>query len=54
MTRTDSTPVPAFPDLLRLDGRGVVLVGAQCTSVYAAALLVVTRVIGSGLAAAAR
>jgi NAD(P)-dependent dehydrogenase (short-subunit alcohol dehydrogenase family) len=28
VTRTDSTPVPAFPDLLRLDGRGVVLVGA--------------------------
>ncbi len=28
MTRTDSSPVPAYPDLLRLDGRGVVLVGA--------------------------
>jgi len=28
MTRTDNTPVPSYPGLLRLDGRGVVLVGA--------------------------
>ena len=25
MTRTDASPVPSFADLLRLDGRGVVL-----------------------------
>ena len=28
MTRTDDSPIPSYPDLLRLDGRGVVLVGA--------------------------
>ena len=28
MTRADSSPVLPYPDLLRLDGRGVVLVGA--------------------------
>ncbi|HZQ58069.1 MAG TPA: SDR family oxidoreductase [Acidimicrobiales bacterium] len=28
MTRTDSSPVPSYPDLLRLDGRGTIVVGA--------------------------
>ncbi len=28
MTRTDETPVPDYPSLLRLDGRGAVVVGA--------------------------
>ncbi|HVM40888.1 MAG TPA: SDR family oxidoreductase [Acidimicrobiia bacterium] len=28
MTSTDASPVPAYPDLLRLDGRGYVVVGA--------------------------
>jgi NAD(P)-dependent dehydrogenase (short-subunit alcohol dehydrogenase family) len=28
LTRTDDTPVPAFADRLRLDGRGFVLIGA--------------------------
>jgi NAD(P)-dependent dehydrogenase (short-subunit alcohol dehydrogenase family) len=28
MTRTDDSPVPSYPDLLRLDGRGIVLIGA--------------------------
>ena len=28
MTRTDNSPVPDFPGRLRLDGKGVVLVGA--------------------------
>lgn len=28
MTSADDTPVPAYPDLLRLDGRGFVVVGA--------------------------
>jgi NAD(P)-dependent dehydrogenase (short-subunit alcohol dehydrogenase family) len=28
VTRTDSSPVPSYPDLLRLDGRGAIVVGA--------------------------
>jgi len=28
VTRVDDSPVPSYPDLLRLDGRGAVLVGA--------------------------
>src|SRR5438105_8175477 len=28
MTSTDDSPVPSYPDLLRLDGRGFVVVGA--------------------------
>lgn len=28
MTSTDDTPIPPYPDLLRLDGRGFVVVGA--------------------------
>jgi NAD(P)-dependent dehydrogenase (short-subunit alcohol dehydrogenase family) len=28
VTSTDDTPVPSYPELLRLDGRGVVVVGA--------------------------
>jgi len=28
MTRTDDSPVPSYPDLLRLDDRGIVLIGA--------------------------
>jgi len=28
MTRTDDSPVPSYPELLRLDGRGAIVVGA--------------------------
>ena len=28
MTSSDDTAVPSYPDLLRLDGRGIIVVGA--------------------------
>jgi hypothetical protein len=43
VTRADDTPVPDFPTLLRLDGRGFVVIGAgqgigrQATHALAAA-----------------